>query len=55
MSRINRGRCVAHQVALGTLSFVLRRVMRDTRPPTDPRQSKAQIGAEECGHITILA
>ena len=54
MSRINRGRCVAHQVALGTLG-VLRRVMRDTRPPTDPRQSKAQIGAEECGHITVLA
>jgi hypothetical protein len=39
-------------VELGTLAVpgVLRRVMRDTRPPTDLRQSKAPIAADRVNH-----
>ena len=54
MSRIKRGRCVTHQVKLGIGSRdrVLRRVMRDTRLPTDLRQSKAWIAA--CEEFSVL-
>jgi hypothetical protein len=49
VSHIKRRRSVAHQVELGTdqAGFVLRRVMRDTCPPTDLRQSGVRCSPHE--------
>jgi hypothetical protein len=38
-----RGRNSSERCPQGNPLYVLRRVMRDTRPPNDVRQAKAQI------------